>query len=268
MDFTLIIGIIIGFAAILTGFTIEDGNIMSLLLPSPIIIVIGGTIGAVLASFSFPDIIKAFKALQYTFSKRSKGEPKKVIEKLSNISDMCRREGLLKIEDALRDPELAKDDYLFMKEGLILVLEGRGEEEIAYVLESDIRAFTTQKQLEIAVFEAAGGFSPTMGVLGTVMSLVVVLAGDMSNSAGLAASIATAFIATLYGVGLANLIYLPIATKLKSDLKRQKMQKEMILDGVCMIAKGEASRNIENKLSLYWQAFPGGAKNYKKGIEN
>ena len=268
MDFSLIIGIIVGLSSIIAGFLYEKGNLMSLLLPSPIMIVVGGTVGAVLASFSISDISKAFKALKYTFSKKSKGDPKMVIEKISKVSEMCRREGLLKIEDALKDPEINKDEYLFLKEGLILVLEGRGEEEIQYVLESDIRAFTAQKQLEIAVFESAGGFSPTMGVLGTVMSLVNVLANMGDNASELAASIATAFVATLYGVGLANIIYLPIATKLKSDLKRQKIQKEMILDGICMIAKGEASRNIENKLSLYWQAFPGGAKNYKAGIEN
>lgn len=268
MDFSLIIGIIFGFVAVLFGFMEEGGKLAGLFAPSSMLIVIGGTIGAVIASCSLSDISKAFKAVKYTFSKKSKGDPKMLIEKLAKISDMCRREGILKIEDALKDPDINKDDYLFLKEGLILILDGKGEEEIAYVLESDIRAFALQKHLEIAVFESAGGYSPTMGVIGTVMSLVNVLADMGSDPAGLAKSIATAFIATLYGVGLANLLYLPIATKLKSDLKRQKIQKEMILDGVCMIARGEASRNIENKLSLYWQAFPGGAKKYKAGIEN
>ena len=106
--------------------------------------------------------------------------------------------------------------------------------------------------MEIAVFESAGGFAPTMGVIGTVMGLVTVLA-DMSDAAELAASIATAFVATLYGVGVANIVFMRIATKLKSDLKRQKIQKELIVDGICLIAKGESPRNIENKLLLYCQ---------------
>lgn len=268
MDISLIIGILLGLLAIITGFKIEGGFLSAILSPSPALIVIGGTIGAVIASFSLSDIIKAFKALGYSFSKKSKGNPNLVIEKISSISEMCRREGLLKIEETLNEPFMEDDNFLFMKEGLILVLEGRSEEEIQYVLDSDIRAFTTQKELEIAVFESAGGYSPTMGVLGTVMSLVTVLADMGSDSTALAESIATAFIATLYGVGLANILYLPIAKKLRTDLKRQKIQREMIMDGICMIARGEASRNIENKLSLYWQAFPGGAKKYKEGIEN
>jgi chemotaxis protein MotA len=183
------------------------------------------------------------------------------------ISERCRKSGLLSIEEELKKPEFSQEEYLFFKEGLILILEGRTEEEIQYVLESDINAFTLKKQLEIAVFESAGGYAPTMGVLGTVMGLVTVLA-DMSDAKSLAASIATAFVATLYGVGIANIVFLPIATKLKSDLKRQTIQKEMITDGICMIAKGEATRNIENKLSLYYQAFPGGDKKYREGIDN
>lgn len=267
MDFSLIIGILVSLGSILAGFTLEHGQIRSLLLDSPAIIVIGGTIGATLASYSIKDIGNAFKALTYTFSKKSKGDPNTVIEKISQIAEICRRDGLLKIEEQLKDADFEKDEFLFLKEGLILAMEGRQEEEIQYILESDIRAFTLQKQLEINVFESAGGFSPTMGVLGTVMGLVTVLA-NMSDAKSLAASIATAFVATLYGVGLANIVYLPIATKLKSDLKRQKIQKEMIMDGVCMLVKGEASRNISNQLSLYYQAFPGGKSKYKDGINN
>ena len=267
MDFSLLIGIIIGLAAILTGYTIEDGNLRALLLPSPLLIVLGGTIGAVVASFPLSDIKKALKALAYTFSKKSKGDPHTVITAIMEISDKCRKNGILVLEEEMKKPEYSHPDFLFLKEGLILILEGKSQDEIQYVLESGIHSFVTQKQLEISVFESAGGFSPTMGVLGTVLGLVTVLS-DMSDAQSLAASIATAFVATLFGVGIANIVYLPIATKLKSDLKRQKLQKEMMLDGVCMILKGEASRVIENKLALYWQAFPGGDKKYKAGIEN
>ncbi|MFT3950462.1 MAG: MotA/TolQ/ExbB proton channel family protein [Oscillospiraceae bacterium] len=268
MDFSLVIGIVIGMAMILGGFTLEHGVIASLIQLSPAMIVIGGTIGAVFASFSTADIVKAFKALKGSFSKSARGNPQMVIAKLCEISDKCRKEGILSLEASLDDPDLKKDDYLFLKEGLILVLDGKSEEELANTLESDIKAFVVHKQLEIAVFEGAGGFSPTMGVLGTVMSLVNVLAHMGNDPTALAESIASAFIATLYGVGLANIVWLPIASKLKSNLKRLKLQREMILDGICMIARGEPSRNVENKLSLYWQAFPGGAKKYKAGIEN
>lgn len=268
MDFSLLIGIIFGIGAVIAGFMIEGGSLMALLLVSPIVIVIGGTVGATLASFSIKDIANAFKALKFTFSKKSKGDPNLVIEKISKIAEICRRDGLLKIEEQLKDPDFEKDEFLFLKEGLILAMEGRQEEEIQYILESDISAFTLQKQLEIHVFESAAGFCPTMGVLGTVMGLVNVLANMGTDASELAASIATAFVATLYGVGIANLVFMPTATKLKADLKRQKIQKEMIMDGVCMLVKGEASRNIANQLSLYYQAFPGNMKKYKEGINN
>ena len=267
MDFTLIIGIIIGLGTIIFGFTLEGGSVASLMLESPALIVLGGTIGATIASYTLSDIFKALKAVAYTFSKKSKGDPASVIKIITEISDICRKNGLLSLETEMQKPEYNSDEFLFFKEGLILILEGKGEEEIQYVLESDMHAFTMQKQLEIAVFESAGGYCPTMGVLGTVMGLVTVLA-DMSDAKAFAASIATAFVATLYGVGIAHLIFLPIATKLKSDLKRQKLQKSMMLDGVCMLARGDSARNIENKLSLYGQAFPGGDKIYKAGIDN
>lgn len=268
MDFSMIIGLVVGMAGLLGGFLLEGGSIIQLIAPSPIIIVFGGTIGSVFSSFAIGDIIKAFKAFLGSFASKAMGNPNIVIEKLATISDICRREGLLKIEDALKDPEIDKDEFLFMKEGLMLVLEGRAEEEIRFVLESDIQSFALQKHLEIGVFEAAGGFAPTMGVIGTVMSLVIVLSHMGNDSSALAESIATAFIATLYGVSSANIAYLPIAQKLKANLKRQQLQREMIMDGVCMIARGEASRNITNTLSLYWQAFPGGDKKYKEGINN
>ena len=110
MDFSLIIGIVIGLGAILLGYTIEEGKLAALLLLSPFLIVIGGTIGATIASFSLKDILNALKAVKFSFSKKSKGNPNLIIEKISELSELTRREGLLKIEEKLNDPELASDD--------------------------------------------------------------------------------------------------------------------------------------------------------------
>jgi chemotaxis protein MotA len=267
MDLSLLIGILLGLAAILFGFTIEGGSIFALLLLGPAVIVIGGTLGVTIASFSIKDIGSAVKFVFYSFTKRSKGDPDAVIEKISNIAEICRREGLVKIEQQLKDPDFKKDEFLFLKEGLILAMEGRQTEEIRHILKSDIRAYTLQKETEINVFESAGRSSAIMGVLGTVISLIITLA-DKSRAQSLAASAAAAFVAAVYGLGLANIVYLPIAAKLRSILKRQKIQKEMIMDGVCMLVKAEASRNILNHLSLYYQAFPGGKTKYREGINN
>jgi len=268
MDFSLIIGIVIGVAALLTGYILEHGVIASLFLLSPFIIVCGGTAGAVVASFSLNDIAMAMKAMLKSFKHPHSASMEKMIAKISMIANRYRADGVTCLEEIGRDPELNQDEYLLLKEGLVLIQELKSPESIQYTLESDIRAYVQQKSIEVSVFESAAGFSPTMGVIGTVMGLIMVLASGFDDPSKLAGSIATAFIATLYGVFLANIVYLPIATKLKTQLKRKHIQKEMIVDGVCMIARGNTSRNIENELALYFQAFSDGGKRYKQGIEN
>jgi chemotaxis protein MotA len=268
MDFSLIIGIIIGAAALLTGYSLEHGVISSLFLLSPFIIVCGGTVGAVVASFSLNDIAMAMRAMFKSFKHPHSASMEKMISKISMIANRYRADGVTCLEDISRDPELNQEEYLLLKEGLVLIQELKSPESIQYTLESDIRAYVQQKSIEVSVFEAAAGYSPTMGVIGTVMGLIMVLASGFDDPSKLAGSIGTAFIATLYGVFLANIVYLPIATKLKTQLKRKHIQKEMIVDGVCMIANGNTSRNIENELALYFQAFSDGGKRYKQGIDN
>lgn len=268
MDFSLIIGIVIGIAALLTGYMLEHGVISSLFLLSPFIIVFGGTTGAVVASFSLNDIAMAMKAMIKSFRHPHSGSMEKMISKISMIANRYRAEGVVCLDEIGRDPELNQEEYLLLKEGLVLIQELKSPESIQYTLDSDIRAYVQQKNIEVSVFESAAGFSPTMGVIGTVMGLIMVLASGFDDPSKLAGSIGTAFIATLYGVFLANVVYLPIATKLKTQLKRKHIQKEMIVDGVCMIARGNTSRNIENELALYFQAFSDGGKFYKQGIDN
>lgn len=268
MDFSLIIGIFVGFCALLLGFRLEEGVIGSLFLLSPMIIVVGGTIGAVIASFSLKDIGQAFRSMRKSFRQPHSESVEKIIQKISEIAGKYRLEGEKGLDAIMDDPDLDQEDYLLLKEGLILIQYLKSQDAIQYTLESDIRSYVQQKNIEISVFEAAGGFSPTMGIIGTVMGLILVLASGFDDPQSLAASIATAFVATLYGVTFANLIYIPIANKLRSQLKRNQIQKELIVDGVCMIAGGDHSRDIENQLALYYQAFSDGGKKYKQGIGN
>jgi chemotaxis protein MotA len=268
VDISLFLGIIVGFFCVLCGFRLEGGSFKALFLFSPALIVIGGTVGTIISSFSFKDIIQAFKSLFKSFKAKPLDNASVIIEKISELSEAYKRGGTRGLEEAINNAEFDGDEYLMLKAGIILIQESRTTEEIQYILESDIRAFTLQRQIEISVFEGAGGFSPTLGIIGTVMALVVVLAAGFSNVEKLTESIATAFIATLYGIALANLAYLPMANRLKTILKRQRIHKEMILDGVCMISKGEMPRNVQNKLALYYQAFPDGRKKYKEGVEN
>lgn len=263
---TSILGIILALGALVLGFTLEKGVIASLFLLSPFIIVFGGTIGAVVASSSFKDLLAAMRALRKSFSKASQGTPTEVLEKIVTLSETARKDGLVVLEGELRNPQMNKEEYLMLKEGIVLLSMGKDSEEIRYILASDIRAYLTQRQLEIDIFESAAGYSPTMGIIGTVLGLVQVLS-NFDSPEELTKSIATAFIATLYGVTFANVIYLPIANRLKRNMKRQHVQKQMIMDGICMIADGVVPRDVQNHLALYYQAFDESGK-YKEGIDN
>jgi chemotaxis protein MotA len=267
VDISSIIGLIIGFGSLIAGFLLEKGTLGSLFVFSPAVTIIGGTIGAVVLSCGFSDIANAMKAFIQSLFKKNAPNPEKLIQKVSEMADACRKEGLLKLQTMLTDPDLNNDIYLPLKEGMILTLDMKPAEEIAAAMEADIDTFKMKRQLEIDVFDRAGGFSPTLGVIGTVMGLIQVL-GNMTDAAELTRNIATAFIATLYGVALANLVYIPFANRLKNDLKRQVVFREMMVEGVCLIASGKSARDVENQLSLYYHAFPGGEKKYKAGINN
>lgn len=246
----------------------EKGHLLSLVLPSPFIIVVGGTVGAVISSFGLQDVMQAFKGLAASFSPKNQPNPEKLIKKICSMADLCRSQGLLQLQTQLNDPELQTDNFLMLKEAMILATDMKDKEGMQETLEADIESYSAKIQMQIEVFDGAGGYSPTMGVIGTVMGLVQVLSNMSGDTNELTKSIGVAFVATLYGVSFANLIYFPFANHLKKFLKRQKIYRQMIIDGMCMLASGESSRNIENKLSLYYHAFPNGEKKYKSGIEN
>lgn len=267
MDISTIIGIVVAFGSLIFGYIYEKGAISSLFIISPFIIVFGGTLGAVILSFGFHDLAGAVKSLFKSFLNKNAPDPEKLIHKISQMADTCRKEGLLSLQNVLNDSELNMDNYLLLKEGVILTLDMKSAEIIEEALESDIQTYSLQKQFEIDVFQGAGGFSPTLGIIGTVMGLVQVLS-NISDAEQLTAAIAMAFVATLYGVVFANLIYFPAANRLKSTLKRQKVFREMMVEGICMVSSGKSSRDVENQLSLYYHAFPGCEKKYKAGVNN
>lgn len=268
MEVSLILGIIIGFAALIVGFSMEGGRVISLMLISPFIIVVGGTVGATIGSFTFKDILHALKAVGKSFKQPNAHSTKRLIDRMLEISTKFTADGVVALDEVLSDPAFQKDELLLLKEGLVLIQDGKKGEDIQYVLEAELHAYSQQRSVEAEVFESAAGFSPTMGVIGTVMSLVVVLSSGFGDSAELAEKVSTAFIATLYGVSLANVVYLPIAHKLKLLMKKSIIEREIIIDGVGMISKGMAARSMENELAMYYQAFADGQKHYRAGIDN
>lgn len=270
MDISTIIGLLVSIGGILAGYLMEDGVLTALLKPSSFLIVVVGTIGVVITSFGLGDTLGSFKSLFASYSKKNQPDPDALIKKICELADLCRSQGLLQLQSRMGDSDLNNENYLMLKEAMVLATDTKNVDTMQDTLQADIDSYTQKKQLEIDVFTEAGGYSPTLGIIGTVMGLVQVLAsmGPNSSTSALTQGIGSAFIATLYGIFFANVIYLPAANHLKTCLKRQLIFRSMIVDGMSMLASGESSRNIENKLSLYYHAFPKSEDKYKAGIEN
>ncbi|MHB1650920.1 MAG: flagellar motor protein [Desulfitobacteriaceae bacterium] len=249
MDLSTSLGIILGIGALLTGFILEKGSLLSLLQLSAAIIVFGGTIGAVFASFPLDQFKKVPMFLKIAFTNQSFGV-QEAYETLIRFAEKARREGLLSLEQEL---ETVTDK--FTRQGMQLVIDGTDPDVTREILESNIAVMEKRHKVGISIFEAAGGYSPTMGIIGTVMGLVHVL-GNLADPASLSGSIASAFIATLYGVSFANLVWLPIGTKLKQKDKVEVAAMEMVLDGILSIQAGENPSILKEKLKTHIGELP------------
>lgn len=241
IDFLTIFGLIIGVSAILIGQYLEGGVLETLINGPAALIVIGGTLGAVMLQSPMMVFVRAIKMLWWTIS-IPQYNSEEVIRKIINWSMIARREGLLGLEN-LEDSE----QDLFSKKGLQLLIDGSEPDAIRTIMEVDIH---TRENFDIQaarVFESMGGYSPTIGIIGAVLGLIQVM-GNLSDPEKLGGGIAVAFVATIYGVALANLVLLPVANKLKSIVTSSAHFNEMIVEGLVSIAEGENPRNIETKL--------------------
>jgi len=244
MDLTTIIGLIIGFGGLIGGYMLEGGHFGSLFIDTAGMIVLGGTIGAVTVSFGLDELKTVPGFLKAVFTERPIDFPG-AVERLVDTADRARREGLLSLESHLH--EIDND---FMRRGLQLVIDGTDPELTRNMLEMEIAAYEQSQHLGVEIFNAAGGFAPTMGIIGTVMGLVHVL-GNLSDPDSLGPAIAVAFIATLYGVATANLLWIPFGTKLKVKTARQVSLMELILEGILSVQAGENPRVIREKLLTF-----------------
>ena len=241
IDFLTIIGLIIGVSAILVGQQLEGGAISTLINGPAALIVIGGTLGAVMLQSPMMVFLRAIKMLWWMLI-TPQFDNEGTIRKIINWSNIARREGLLgleNLEDSEEDP--------FAKKGLQLLIDGSEPEAIRTIMEVDIHTRESFDIQAARVFESMGGYSPTIGIIGAVLGLIQVM-GNLSDPSKLGSGIAVAFVATIYGVALANLVLLPIANKLKSIVVSSAHFNEMIVEGLVSIAEGENPRNIETKL--------------------
>jgi len=240
------VGILLALVAILGGNVLEGGHMSSLIQLTAFVIVAGGTLGAVMVQTPMATFIRSMKIAVWVFIP-VKLQPEEAAEKIVNWSNIARREGLLGLE-AIAEEEPDP----FARKGLQLLVDGSEPEVIRSILEVEIDAREHQDIQAAKVFDGMGGYSPTIGIIGAVMGLIHVM-NNLADPSKLGSGIATAFVATIYGVGFANLLFLPMANKLKSQVHSQTQFREMVVEGVISIAEGENPRNIETKLQGYYQ---------------
>ncbi|AMO35660.1 MULTISPECIES: flagellar motor protein [Thauera] len=244
MDRISVFGLALGLAAILGGQVLEGGHVSSLVQPTAFLIVIGGTLGAVMLQSPLRTFVDGMRMVRWVFVPPVTN-PERMIEQAANWSQIARKEGLLVLEnqiDGLPDP--------FMRKGLQLLVDGVDPTRLRDVLEVEIGAWEAQMRQSAKIWEAAGGYAPTIGILGAVMGLIHVME-NLSDPSKLGAGIAVAFVATIYGVGFANLVFLPIAKKLGAQIAALTMQREMFVDGLVGIANGDNPRIIASRMQGY-----------------
>jgi len=244
MDITTIIGVLAGLAALFLGFLWEGGHAASLFEKTALLIVFGGTFAAVVVSFPLARLKQIPDALRLAFRK-PEIEPEATIDLIVDMATVARREGVLALENAANELQNP-----FLRNGLLMVVDGTDPELTREILELEIEAIERKRELQAKIFEAAGGYAPTMGIIGTVMGLIHVLS-NLSDPGSLGPSIAVAFSATLYGVASANIIYLPIASKIKSASADHVQYMELMLEGILALQAGENSQLIRKKLSTF-----------------
>jgi chemotaxis protein MotA len=244
LDILTILGVIIGFGAILGGNLMEGGHLEALINGPAALIVIGGTFGAALLQSPAKVFFGSLKLLHWVlFPPNLKLQHS--IDKIIEWSEIARREGLLGLE-AIVDEE----QEMFARKGLQLLVDGAEPEVIRDILMLELEALEAQQLQSAKVYESMGGYAPTIGIIGAVVGLIHVMQ-NLSDPSKLGAGIATAFVATIYGVGLANLLFIPVAAKLKSHIQAFSQAREMMIEGIAAIAEGENPRNVEIKLQGY-----------------
>ena len=244
MDLVSIFGILLAFTAIIGGQIMEGGHVGSLMQLTAFVIVLGGTTGAIMLQSS-PKIFFEGMRLAKWIIWPPKAVPQLLIEQVLTWSNLARKGGLLALESQL---DLLED--AFTKKGLQMLVDGAEPEKIRVALEVEISTYEKHHLDASKVWQAAGGYAPTIGILGAVLGLIHVME-NLSDPSKLGGGIAVAFVATVYGVGSANLFFLPMSGKLKYLIEQEVVMREMLIEGLVSIANGENPRVIESKLQGY-----------------
>jgi chemotaxis protein MotA len=244
MDLATILGLFLAWGALLACLVLEGGNLKDLWNMPAFVLVVCGTIGATIIGSSMKTL-QSLPSIMRNAWVSNKLDPTNVIDLMVNCARVARRDGVLALEQ-----ETAKIDNMFLRKGMELVIDGTPSVMVREILETEIVAMQERHKIGESVFTMLGGFSPTLGIIGTVMGLINMLA-KLSEPGKMGHSIAAAFIATLYGVAFANLIYLPISSKLRSKTSEEVIVYEMIIEGVMSIQAGDNPRIVETRMMAY-----------------
>ena len=244
MDLATVIGLLLAWGAVFTSLALEGGSLKEMFNLPALILVTFGTIGATLIGSSMKTIFSLPSIVKNAMIQRELN-PSEVIDNLVEFARMARRDGVLALENASRQIE-----NKFMQKGIELVVDGIPSVMVREIMETEIVAMQERHKVGETVFATLGGFSPTLGIIGTIIGLISMLA-KLSEPGKMGHAIAGAFVATLYGVAFANLIYLPIAAKLKSKTSEEVVTYEMIIEGVLSIQAGDNPRIVETRMMAY-----------------
>ena len=226
---------------ILLGLSLEGGKIGQILQPTAALIVFGGTIGAVLVQFPLSVVLSAFASLAHVFLEHG-DDPLLVVKEMVGYAQKARKEGIVSL-----DAEVEKIKDPFLKKTLMLAVDGTEPAELRNIMEVELDNRAERDENIPRVFESAGGFSPTIGIIGAVLGLIQVMQ-HLDDIGEVGRGIAVAFVATIYGVGSANLFFLPSAGKLKIRNREEQLRHEIVLEGVISILEGSNPRMVETKL--------------------
>jgi len=244
LDFATVAGLVIGIGGIVGGLILEGGNVREIAAPTALLIVLGGTLGAVLVSTPLAVLRGGLRSMASVFYEKSQ-DPDGLIDILVEYSSKARRNGIVSLEqvaDQAPDP--------FLRKALNLAVDGTDLQELRNMMELEIGVAEHYAEAEAKVFESAGGYAPTIGIIGAVLGLIQVMK-DLADIEKVGHGIATAFVATIYGVAFANLLFLPVAGKIKARAQQKSQMRELMLEGVVGIVEGLNPKLIRSKLGAY-----------------
>lgn len=244
MDLGTLLGLLIAFGALLVSVMMEGGSLRGFVNVPAAVLVLGGSVGATMIGFFVKHLTSSPAVLKQAFFGKHV-DPLQVIDTLMTFSRKARREGILALESELKNVKIP-----FLRRGMQLVVDGTSPELVRDILDTELASMQSRHRVGISMFETLGGFAPTLGILGTVMGLIYMLAslaepGDMGHA------IASAFLATLYGVGSANLIFLPIANKLKAKSAEEARAYELAMQGILSVQSGDNPFVVASKMHSF-----------------